>query len=68
LAKAEKGSPTPKLPSGLVIKGVHLMGTGGDQPESRFLKAAGEGVNIINPELDLDFAVGRHAVSIKNKE
>jgi hypothetical protein len=67
LAKAEKGSPSPKLTPGLIIESVQLMGAGGDQPESCFLKAAGDGINVVDPELDLDFAVGRHAISIKKR-
>jgi hypothetical protein len=43
------------------------MGSGGNQAEPGSLKAAGKGVNIINPELDFDFTVGRHAASIKKK-
>jgi hypothetical protein len=43
------------------------MGPWGNQTEPGSLKDAGKGVNIINPELDLDFAVGRHAASIKKK-
>jgi len=67
LAKAEQGSSSAKLAPGLVIESVHLMGARGYQPESGCLKAAGEGANIINSELDLDFTVRRHAASIKNK-
>jgi hypothetical protein len=67
LPKAEKGSPSPKLAPGLVIESVHLMGAGGNQTEPGSLKAAGKGVDIVNLELDLDFAVGRHAASIKKR-
>jgi hypothetical protein len=30
-------------------------------------KAAGKSVNVVNPELDLDFTVGRHADKYKEK-
>jgi hypothetical protein len=43
------------------------MGTWGYQAEAGSLKAAGKGVNVVNLELDLDFAVGRHAASIKKR-
>ena len=41
------------------------MGAGGNQTESGRLEAGGEGINIIDSELDLDFAVSGHAASIK---
>jgi len=41
------------------------MGAGGDQAKSSGLEARGEGINVIDPELDFDFAVGSHAASIK---
>jgi hypothetical protein len=41
------------------------MGSRGDQAKSSPLKASGEGLNVIDSELDLDFAVGSHAASIK---
>jgi hypothetical protein len=67
LPKAEQGTPLPKLAAGLVIESVHLMGARGYQPEPGSLKAAGKGGNVVNLELDLDFAVGRHAASIKKR-
>jgi len=39
----------------------------GNQAESSCLEARSEGLNIINPELDLDFAVGSHSASIKEE-
>jgi hypothetical protein len=39
----------------------------GNQTEPGCLEAAGKGVNVVNLELDLDFAVGRHALSIKKR-
>jgi hypothetical protein len=67
LAKAEQGTSSPKLAAWLVIEGVHLMGTWGYQPEPGSLKAADKGVNVVNLELDFDFAVRRHAASIKKR-
>ena len=57
--KPEQGFPSAKLAAGLVKEGVHLMGAGGNQAKSSRLKAGGEGFNVIDSELDLDFAVGR---------
>jgi hypothetical protein len=65
LAKPEQGFPPAKFASGLVKQRVHLMGARGNQAESSRLKASCEGVNVIDSELDLDFAVGSHAASIK---
>jgi hypothetical protein len=67
LAKAEQGSPAPKLVAGLIKEGIHLMGAGGDQAESSRLEARGEGINVVDSELDLDFAVGSHTASIKKQ-
>jgi hypothetical protein len=44
------------------------MSARGDQAESSRLKAGGKGINVVNFELDLDFAVGSHAASIKKGE
>jgi hypothetical protein len=43
------------------------MGAWGNQTEPGRLEVASEGINGIDPELDLDFAVGRHAASIKKR-
>jgi hypothetical protein len=68
LAKPEQGIPSAKLAPGLVVEGVHLMGARGDQAESSRLEARGEGINVIDSELDFDFAIGSHAASIKKGE
>jgi hypothetical protein len=67
LAKAEQRPASPKFAPGLVIESVHLMGTWGYQPEPGCLKAAGKGINGIDPELDLDFTIRRHADKYKEK-
>jgi acyl-CoA reductase-like NAD-dependent aldehyde dehydrogenase len=67
LPEAEQGPSSPKLAPGLVIQGIHLMRTRGNQMEPGSLEAAGKSVNVVNPELDLDFTVGRHAASIKKR-
>ena len=63
--KSEQCPPPAKLFAGLIIEGVHLMGAWGNQVEASLLKAGGEGVDVVNLELDLDFAVSSHRASIK---
>ena len=41
------------------------MGSWGNQPESGLLQAIGEGLNVVDSEFDLDFAIGSHSASIK---
>jgi hypothetical protein len=67
-AKPEKGPSSAKLAAGLVKKGIHLMGARGNQAESSCLEAGGEGVNVIDSKLDLDFAVSGHAASIRRED
>jgi hypothetical protein len=65
--KPEQGSPTAKFAAKLVIKRIHLMGSGSHQAESSRLKTGGQGVNVVDPKLDLDFAIRGHAASIKKR-
>ena len=65
-AKPEQGSPPAQLAAGLVKEGIHLMGAGSNEAESSRLETGSEGLNVLDPELDFDFAVSGHAASIKN--
>jgi hypothetical protein len=65
LAEPEQGFPSAKFAPGLIKEGIHLMGAGGNQAESILLEASGESFNIIDSELDLNFAISSHAASIK---
>jgi hypothetical protein len=65
--KPEQGSPTAKFAAKLVIKRIHLIGSGSHQAESSRLKTGGQGVNVVDPELDLDFAIRGHVASIKKR-
>src|SRR6185503_846316 len=67
LAKAKKGSPSAQLAAGLIVKGVHFMSAGGNQSKSSLFQAGGKGLDVIDSELDLDFAVGSHSASIKEE-
>ena len=40
----------------------------GNQAESSCLEAGGESLNVVDSELDLHFAIGGHAASIKKEE
>jgi hypothetical protein len=41
------------------------VGAGSNQAEASLLETSGEGIDIIDSELDLNFAIGSHAASIK---
>jgi hypothetical protein len=65
--KAEQGASPAKLAAGLVIESVHLVSTRRNQAEASFLKPGGKDIDVIDPELDLDFAVIGHSASIKKE-
>jgi hypothetical protein len=48
------------MSSGAVIKGIHLVGSLGRLGEAQRFKPLNKGLKIVNFELDLDFALGRH--------
>ena len=53
--------------AGLVKKGIHLVGSGSNQPKPSCLEGSSERFNVVDPKLDLDFAVRGHAASIKKE-
>jgi hypothetical protein len=44
------------------------MCAGSNQVESSCLQAGGESFNVVNSELDFNFAISGHALSIKKEE
>jgi hypothetical protein len=44
------------------------MGARCSQTESSCLETGGKSFNVVNPELDFDFAVSGHGASIKKEE
>lgn len=63
--ESEQRAPAAQFAAGLIKQGIHLMGARSNEPESSRLETGSESVNVVDSELDFDFAISGHDASIK---
>ncbi len=66
LADTQQGAALAQCLPGLIVEHIHLMGAAGDQAEALCFEASGQNLDILDFELDFNFAVGSHGVSVES--